>query len=73
MKYRELLSLTDEEIRFILTDMFEPIRIENIVRHKEWNYITADMTTEWNDNDDGTIEITDEIEQEKMIFLLVFK
>ena len=32
MKYREFLSLTDEEIRFILTDIFHPIKIENIQR-----------------------------------------
>lgn len=46
MKYREFLSLTDEEIRFILTDIFHPIKIENIQRDKEFNEITADITTD---------------------------
>nr|DAV07185.1 MAG TPA: hypothetical protein [Caudoviricetes sp.] len=45
MKYREFLSLTDEEIKFILTDIFNPTKIENIQRDKNWNKITADITT----------------------------
>lgn len=45
MKYREFLDLTDEEIRFILTDIFHPIKIKNIQRDIEWNEFTVDMIT----------------------------
>lgn len=63
MKYREFLSLTDEEIRFILNDIFYPKAIGKIERDEEWNEITAEMTTEWGnaDDEDGIIEITDEV------------
>jgi len=63
MKYREFLDLTNDEILFILNDIFHPKRIENINRDKEWNQIDVDMTTEWGkaDDEDGIIEITDNI------------
>lgn len=32
--YRRLTDFTDDEIRTILTDIFNPVRIENIVRHE---------------------------------------
>lgn len=62
MIYREFLSLTDEEIIFILNDIFHPVKIENIQRNTDWNTIDADMTTNgWDDGEDNNIEITDEI------------
>lgn len=62
MKFREFLDLTDEEIRFILTEIFHPARIENIQRDMEWNEFTVDMTTDgWDDGEGGEFEITDEI------------
>lgn len=63
MKYREFLDLTDEDIIFILNDIFHPKKIENINRDKEWNSINADMTTEWGheEDEDGIIEITDNV------------
>lgn len=62
MKYREFLSLTDEEIRFILTDILHPVKIENIQRDKEFNEITADITTDgWNDGKAENFEITEEV------------
>lgn len=61
MKYREFLSLTDEEIKFILTDIFNPTKIENIQRDKEWNEITADITTDGWKIGIGNGEITDTI------------
>lgn len=45
LKYREFLDLTDGEIRFILTEIFHPVSIENIERDKEWNEFTVEMTT----------------------------
>lgn len=60
LQYREFLSLTDEEIKFILTEMFNPTKIENIERDKEWNKITVEMTTGgWDDGEGGEFEIED--------------
>lgn len=62
LKYREFLDLTDEEIKFILTEMFNPTKIENIKRNKEYNEITAEITTDGWDNGDGEeFEIEDVI------------
>ena len=62
MKYREFLNLTDEEIKFILNDIFHPVKIENIQRDEEWNEFTVEMTTGgWDDGEDEDFEITDEI------------
>ena len=58
LQYREFLSLTDEEIKFILTEMFNPTKIVNIERDKEWNKITVEMTTGgWDDGEGGEFEI----------------
>lgn len=58
LKYREFLSLTDEEIKFILTEMFNPIKIGTIERDKEFNEITAEITTGgWDDGEDEDFEI----------------
>ena len=63
MKYREFLDLTDDEIRQIVTDIFHPVKIENIKRYKKWNNFTVDITTDgWGDGEGGTMEITDNIE-----------
>lgn len=45
LKYRKLLDLTDEEVRFVLTDIFEAKKVEDIKRDDEWNTITARITT----------------------------
>ena len=60
LQYREFLSLTDEEIKIILTEMFNPTKIVNIERDKEWNKITVEMTTGgWDDGEGGEFEIED--------------
>lgn len=62
LKYRELLDLTNEEIEFILTEMFNPTNIENIERNKERNEITAEITTDgWDDGEGEEFEIEDVI------------
>lgn len=62
LKYREFLSLTDEEIRFILTDIFNPVKIENIQRDEKFNEITVEITTDgWEDGETENFEITDEV------------
>lgn len=59
MKYREFLSLTDEEIEFIVKDIFAAERVENIKRDEKWNEITCDITTGgWCDGDEK-FSITD--------------
>ncbi|WP_281740651.1 hypothetical protein [Holdemanella biformis] len=63
MQYREFLDLTDDEIKQIVTDIFAPVKIENIKRYKKWNSFTVDITTDgWGDGEGGTMEITDNIE-----------
>lgn len=62
LRYREFLDLTDEEIEFILNEMFNTTKIKNIKRIKEWNEITAEITTDgWNDGEGGEFEIEDVI------------
>lgn len=62
IQYREFLDLTDEEIKFILTEMFNPTKIGKIERDKEWNEITVEMTTGgWDDGEDEDFEIEDVI------------
>lgn len=62
LQYREFISLTDEEIKFILTEMFNPTKIENIERDKEWNEITAEITTGgWDNGEEGEFEMEDVI------------
>ena len=63
MQYREFLDLTDDEIRQIVTDIFAPVKIENIKRHKQWKMFTVDITTDkWGNGEGGTMEITDNLE-----------
>lgn len=60
LHYREFLDLTDEEIEFILKDIFHPINVRNVQRDVEYNEITADITTSWNDGEEN-FNVTDEI------------
>ena len=46
-KYREFLSLTDDEIRQIVTDLFSPKKITCIKHLKRFNEITCKIYTEW--------------------------
>lgn len=50
MKDRDFLTLTDEEIRFIVQKIFDPVKIENIQRDEDCQEITCDITTDgWSD------------------------
>ena len=60
-KYREFLNLTDEEITFILTDIFNPAKIENIERNEKTNEITATITTYGWYIGGSVCELTDEV------------
>lgn len=62
MKYRELLDLTDDEIKYILTEIFHPVSIGEIRRDYTWNEIVVEMTTGgWNDGDEEDFDIEDEV------------
>ena len=61
LEYREFLDLTDEEIKFILTEIFHPVKIENIQRDKTYNEFTVEITTGWNEGEKDEFEITEEI------------
>lgn len=61
-EYRDFLSLTEEEIKFILTELFHPIKIENIFRSEDFNEIYADITTDgWLISDDNGNEAATEL------------
>ncbi len=47
MMFRDFMSLSDEEIIFIVTDIFNPVKIESIIRDGKWNEIRCDITTIW--------------------------
>ena len=60
MNYREFLSLTDEEIEFIVRDIFDTVNIENIERDPIDNTITCDITTDgWSVGENEDFVITD--------------
>lgn len=63
MQYRELTDLTDDEITFIVNEIFHPKKIENIARDEKCKEITCDITTTWGDGtvEDPYTDITDEI------------
>jgi len=62
MEYRDFLDLTDDEVRFIINEIFKPIKIDNIGRSKEWREITCEITMLWGTEDSGGLgAITDEI------------
>lgn len=56
MKYREFLSMTDDEVRQIITDLFQPQKITCIKRSKKWGEITCNIYTEWDPEDPVTIK-----------------
>ena len=52
----KFLDLTDEEIKQIVMDIFQPKKITCIKRSKKWDEITCKIYTEWTTTeDDGTI------------------
>ena len=47
LKYRKLIDLSDEEIKYALNDILHPRSIENIERDEELNCIFVDVETDW--------------------------
>lgn len=64
-KYREFMSLTNDEIKVIINDMFKPVKIGKITKDKHCEEIRVEIVTKWySKNDKGETEeelITDEI------------
>ncbi|WP_120198400.1 hypothetical protein [Lacrimispora algidixylanolytica] len=63
MEYRDFLDLTDDEVSFIVNEIFKPIKIENINRSKAWREIACEITTTWGNGteEDPYADITDEL------------
>ena len=59
MKYRDFMTMTDEEVRRIVTDIFKPKKITRIRKYKRSGYITCNIYTEWDPQD--PIVICDEL------------
>lgn len=59
MKYRDFMSLTDDEIKFIVNDIFQPKSIGAIERIEEWEEIEVAIVTEWGNDEFGVEEIED--------------
>ena len=64
MEYREFLSLTDEEVKQIVTDIFVAKKVTNIKRSKKWDEITCKIYTEWETTDDNGKEVVELIPDE---------
>lgn len=65
MEYRDFMDLTNEEIKFIVNEIFHPKKITNIKKSKKWNRFTCDITTGgWDDGETKDFEVTDELELE---------
>ena len=57
MKARNLLDLTNEEVKQIVTDIFSCKKVTNIKRDKKYDEITCNIYTEWHSvNDKGEDE-----------------
>lgn len=60
MRYRKFLSLKDDEIRFIVKDIFDAEKVENIRRDEENEEIICDITTGgWSDGETENFSVTD--------------
>ncbi len=64
MEYREFLSLTNEEVKQIVTDIFAAKKVTNIKHSKKWDEITCKIYTEWETTDDNGKEVVDLIPDE---------
>ena len=47
LKYRKLTDLTDEEIKFAINDIIQPVYIGEIKRDYKWDTIDVDVTIDW--------------------------
>ncbi len=53
MEYRNFLTLTDEEIKRLMTDMFDAKKVTCVKRSIRWDEITCKVYTEWEGDKDA--------------------
>lgn len=64
LKYRKFISLTDDEIKLIIKDMFHPESINYIEKDKRYDEIKVGISTKWYSTDKNGNEEEDLIEDE---------
>ena len=64
LKYRKFISLTDDEIKLIIKDMFHPESINYIEKDKRYDEINVGISTKWYSTDKNGNEEEDLIEDE---------
>lgn len=58
----KITDLSDDDIRYIVNEIFEPKKIENIVRDEEWESVSFTMTTTWKgDEGEDDFDIEDDV------------
>jgi hypothetical protein len=60
-KYRPITDLTDDEIRFIVTEIFNPLEISDIRRDEDAHCVSVTIKTEWTD-DESVYTIDDDVD-----------
>lgn len=53
MTYRQIIDLTDDEIKFILNDILKPNSIRDIVRYPNGNAVMCKVSTTWFNRETG--------------------
>lgn len=63
MKYRPITDLSDNEVKQIVTEIFEPKKISKIIRRKRAKEIEVSIKTDWSFyDDDGKEKIYEDTE-----------
>ena len=60
MKYRDFMTLTDDEIKFIMCEIFHDMKIKNIKRFNNTKHYEVTLISTWYDGEEE-IEIEDSI------------
>lgn len=62
IEYKDFMKITDKEIIFILQDIFNAIKVSDIIRDTDFRQIYATIATEWEgENENEVSEIEDEV------------
>ena len=65
---KKFTDLTKDEVRFIVTEMFNPKKVTNIKIHKRDDEITCTIYTEWETTDDDGKDIIVTIPDEVTLY-----
>lgn len=57
MKYRKITELTDDEIKFIVNEIYKPEKITRIIRLKREDIVRVRVKTRWHTTDDDGKDI----------------